>query len=371
MEKKKIFKRVLSFLIAASLVNVPIVCANDLPEWAQNAARKTIFWPILADLLAETKKRGGGKTALERQTRTLNTSFNPGSHNNVFHWRQFLSKHNLKEIGVKNCSTSQICETCGIPWCIQLLDLDNNEDRCDCELCLGCLSKCDIDTKKKRISLVEESVCPICGANAKKITLSVKDSTEPGSPISNYAVFWHDEQLILEDATSDPPKYYNVGRPPARGKLCPPNNSAVTGWSLSNGFGLNITATAAATREHTCAVCGADWLSQPVVQVLTTTDGADPKPKEYYCAVCSACGLLGGLGNLKGFASASSLSLVAPPVCHSSTMAPAPRYMVGQTDVVGALSLPGGTPLPVTWPKPWTCSAMTKTQASELALTMV
>jgi hypothetical protein len=35
LAQQKVFREVLSFLVAVSLVNIPIVCVNDLSEWTQ------------------------------------------------------------------------------------------------------------------------------------------------------------------------------------------------------------------------------------------------------------------------------------------------------------------------------------------------
>jgi hypothetical protein len=67
LETKKIFKQLLSFLVAASLVHVPIACANNfLPEWTQDAAMNAYFLPVFTDWLALNPiKRGGGEKPLQ------------------------------------------------------------------------------------------------------------------------------------------------------------------------------------------------------------------------------------------------------------------------------------------------------------------
>ncbi|MDR1260772.1 MAG: hypothetical protein LBJ83_03590 [Oscillospiraceae bacterium] len=236
MEKKKNFKRLLSFLVAASLVHAPIVCANDLPEWMNNLlegndVKNAIFWPVFATELQKTlnQLKVRGKTSDERQSRSNATA---DLHARALPWSQFLHSHNLKEEGVPNCSAD--CNVCTAErqiWRIKLIDTGTNENRCvdNNMLCLGCLGLHNEENENVDASLVtEDATCP-CGKPAKKIELKIL-SAAGSSDLTTYYVYSHGDMLLLEDTTGATKKYFNVDRPRSANKIFGENEYSFVPW---------------------------------------------------------------------------------------------------------------------------------------------
>ncbi|MDR1260774.1 MAG: hypothetical protein LBJ83_03600 [Oscillospiraceae bacterium] len=359
MEKKKIFKRVLSFLIAASLVNMPIVCANVLDEFESSAAKNAIFWSAYSKLLQKQLTRGGGKTALERQNRDL---IGPEPHDKLQPFSVFLNKYNLKEEGIPNCTKP--CEICESNWRIHLLDAGDSSNRCDDSLCLGCLS---LDSATS--SEFEPATCPICGAASKKITLSLKQAgaSSPSPETMVFDVFLHDDKLILRapDPDTGSSSYFNLGTPPRPGALLsldtvigdtpellawrdvPPGRSLK--WPYGPGD-LGV-----------CPVCGAEGKSlvswAETAAGLTLGEGATPV---YFCAKCArpwlaACPLAAGQ---------SVFSLPGTPCPPPALVHRSPGFgflvMPAGQEVLEALRLFLPLPWPEQWGKPLPCASRTK-----------
>ncbi|MDR1260468.1 MAG: hypothetical protein LBJ83_01980 [Oscillospiraceae bacterium] len=82
MEKKRVFKRALSFLVAASLIQVPIVCAgNPSEDAAENerlwsvCIRSQVSTPLLSQCTDKLTETGFSNVAMHEVWRNLADSF--------------------------------------------------------------------------------------------------------------------------------------------------------------------------------------------------------------------------------------------------------------------------------------------------------